>query len=61
MDADEPRKKPSAHEVGMPLDTISVGELRERIQLLEAEIARLKAAMEAREKSRSAADAFFKL
>lgn len=60
MDADEPRKKLAPHEVGMPIDTMSVDELRERIGLLEQEIARLKAAMDAREKTRNAAESFFK-
>ena len=58
---DEPVKKPKGHEVGMPIDTMSVEELSERIGLLEGEIARLKAAIEARQKTRSAADALFKL
>ncbi len=61
MEADEVRKRPSAHEVGMPIDTMSAEELQQRIELLETEIARLKAAIEARHRSRSAADAFFKL
>ena len=58
---DEPVKKPKGHEVGMPIDTMSVEELSERIGLLESEVARLKAAIEARQKTRSAADALFKL
>lgn len=51
-------KKP--HEIGMPLEVLSVAELRERIGLLQAEIARLEAAITAKETSRSAADAAFK-
>jgi uncharacterized small protein (DUF1192 family) len=54
-------KKPKGHEVGMPIDTMSVEELRERIAMLEGEIARLQAAIDARQKTRSAADALFKL
>jgi uncharacterized small protein (DUF1192 family) len=61
MEADEVRKRPSAHEVGMPIDTMSVEELGQRIELLDGEIARLKVAMEAKRKSRSVADGFFKL
>ena len=44
----------------MPIDTLSVDELRERIGLLEAEIVRLKAGIEARGATRKAADAAFK-
>ena len=58
---DEEIKKPRAHEVGMPIDTMSVGELNERIAQLEAEIVRLRAAIEARGATRKAADAAFKL
>jgi uncharacterized small protein (DUF1192 family) len=39
---------------------MSVYELAERITMLEGEIARLKVAIEARQKSKSAADAVFK-
>jgi uncharacterized small protein (DUF1192 family) len=58
---DDEVKKPKGHEVGMPIDTMSVEELTDRIGMLEAEIARLKAAIAARQKTRSAADALFKL
>ena len=57
---DEEIRKPKAHEVGMPIDTMSVEELSERIGMLEAEIDRLKAAIEARGATRRAADAAFK-
>ena len=57
---DEEIKKPKAHEVGMPIDTMSVDELNERIGLLESEIARLRVAIEARGATRKAADAAFK-
>lgn len=58
---DDEVKKPKGHEVGMPIDTMSVEELGDRIGLLEGEIERLKAAIAARQKTRSAADALFKL
>ncbi len=61
MDDDEIRKKPKAHEVGMVLDAMSVEELRERIALLEGEIIRLREAIAAKEKTRSAAESLFKL
>ena len=54
-------KKPKGHEVGMNIDTMSVEELTDRIGVLESEIARLKDAIAARQKTRSAADALFKL
>jgi len=57
---DEEIKKPRAHEVGMQIDTMSVEELNERIGMLEAEIARLRVAIEARGATRKEADAAFK-
>lgn len=58
---DDQVKKPRGHEVGMMIDTMSVEELTDRITMLEAEIARLQAAIEARQKTKSAADALFRL
>ena len=52
--------KPKGHEVGMVLDAMSVEELQERIAMLEVEIARLQAAIAARNKTRNDADALFK-
>lgn len=57
---EEEIKKPKAHEVGMPIDTLSVAELEGRIGQLEAEIARLRTAIAARGATRQAADAAFK-
>lgn len=57
---EEAVKKPKSHEVGMPIDALSVEELADRIALLEGEIARLKAAIEARGATRKAADSIFK-
>lgn len=57
---DEERKRPTSHDVGMSLDTLSVEELEERITLLEGEIARLRAAIAAKSDSRKAAEAAFK-
>jgi uncharacterized small protein (DUF1192 family) len=59
FDDDRP-KKPKAHEMGVALDAMSVEELGDRIGLLEVEIARLKAAIEAKKKSRDAAASAFK-
>lgn len=58
---DDEVKKPKGHEVGMNIERMSVDELTDRIGLLEREIARLKAAIEARQKTKNAADALFKL
>jgi uncharacterized small protein (DUF1192 family) len=57
---DDLPKKPKAHELGMLLDAMSVEELNDRIGLLEAEIARLRAAIELKQKSKSAAASVFK-
>ena len=57
---DDLPKKPKAHEIGMPLDAMSVDELTERIGLLEDEIARLRAAIERKVQHKSAAADVFK-
>jgi uncharacterized small protein (DUF1192 family) len=43
------------------LELYSVGDLNERIEQLEGEIARTRAALDKKRSSRSAADAFFSL
>ncbi len=53
-------KKPSTHEVGEPLDALSVAELENRIALLEGEIGRLRQAIAAKSKSRADAEAAFR-
>ena len=55
-----PRKPASAHEIGQPLDVLSVAELDERIAMLQAEIERLANMRASKEASRQAAAAFFK-
>ncbi len=55
-----PKKAPARHELGQPLDALSLDELGERIELLQAEIARLEAARNNKSASRAVADAFFK-
>jgi uncharacterized small protein (DUF1192 family) len=55
-----PPKKPATHEIGQLIDTLSVHELEERIVLLREEIARLEAAIKARQATKDAASAFFK-
>jgi uncharacterized small protein (DUF1192 family) len=61
MDVDElfARKPRPAIVIGEDLAMLSVEELRERIGLLTAEIARLEAAIAGKQSSRAAADAVF--
>lgn len=61
MDLDdlEPRR-PKDHALGTDLTQMSVAELRELLERLRAEIARVEAALEAKEASRSAAQSVFK-
>jgi uncharacterized small protein (DUF1192 family) len=56
---DRPKKK-STHEIGQDLALLSVGELTERINLLNDEIRRLEADISRKRASQSAADAIFK-
>jgi uncharacterized small protein (DUF1192 family) len=56
----EPRKKLPDIVLGQDLSTVSEFELNARIAALEAEIARCRDAILARQKTKSAADAFFK-
>ncbi len=55
------RKAPPVHEIGQNLDDLSAPELGERITLLKAEIERLERAIEARQATRAAASAAFKV
>jgi uncharacterized small protein (DUF1192 family) len=64
-DDDRPRAGPgsgktASHEIGQPLDALSVAEFDARIALLRAEIERLEQARAAKAASLAAADAFFK-
>jgi len=58
-DDDRPRKA-VAHEIGQPLDTLSLFDLDARIALLREEIIRIEAARAAKQAAQDAADAFFK-
>lgn len=60
MDEEEVARKRAAIVVGEPLDAISVEELHERIGLLEAEINRIRAAIDGKQGAMNAADALFK-
>ena len=60
IDDAEPRKKKTVHDIGQDRSTLSVHELDERIDLLEAEIARLREARTGKQAGRAAADAVFR-
>lgn len=62
MDLDDlaPRKKPLQIQLGEDISAQSAHELEARIARLEEEIARCKAAIEARHATKSAAESFFK-
>lgn len=49
-----------AHAVGSDLSDLSIDELQERIAVLQAEIARVEAAIEGKSGSIAAAESFFK-
>lgn len=59
IEDDAPRPRPVS-EVGQPLDLLSVAELEERIAVLQAEIARLEQARDAKRAANAAAEAFFR-
>ena len=62
LDADDlnPRKKLPDIVLGEEIGALSAHELEERIQRLEAEIARCREAIGARQATKSAAENFFK-
>lgn len=60
FDDDRPKKKPTAHEVGCDLSMMSADELKERIALLQSEIARLEAEVVAKSAGRKAAEDLFR-
>ncbi len=60
INEDEAPKKRRVHEIGQELSALSVEELGHRIEELEAEIARIRGELEAKENTRSAADALFR-
>jgi uncharacterized small protein (DUF1192 family) len=53
-------KKPKGNEIGADLTKLSVGELKELIETLKAEIARVEQALAAKQSSKSAAESVFK-
>ena len=61
FDEDDRPKRKIVHDIGQDLSMLSVADLKERITLLEGEIERLKADIDGKQASRSAADQFFKI
>jgi uncharacterized small protein (DUF1192 family) len=59
FDDDRP-KKPIAHEIGSDLSMLSFDELKARIGLLQAEIARLETECASKQSGRKAAENFFR-
>jgi uncharacterized small protein (DUF1192 family) len=53
-------RKPAGITVGENLDLLSVSELEQRLQALEAEMERVKATLQSKRASKNAADAFFR-
>jgi uncharacterized small protein (DUF1192 family) len=60
MEEDNVPRKKVIHDVGQDLSLLSIGELRERVALLREEIARLEAAVAAKQMSQSVAEGVFK-
>ena len=59
FDEERPQKK-TAHEIGQDLSLLSVGELKERVELLKSEIARLEAESAKKASGRAAAEGMFR-
>ncbi len=59
-DEDDRPKKKAVHAIGEDLSTLSLAELAERIVLLQAEIARIEAAVQDKSASRNAAQSVFR-
>lgn len=58
---DEETPKPAkAHEIGQDLSLLSVDELKERIDMLKAEIARIEHELVGKDATKAAADALFR-
>ncbi len=60
-DEDRSTRQTIAHRVGEPLDTLSVEDLDERIQLLRSEVERLEAARLAKKAALERAGSLFRL
>jgi len=59
MDEELPKKR-KPFEIGQDLALLSADELRETVEALKAEIARIEAVIDSKSASRDAAEAFFR-
>lgn len=55
-----PLRRPAAHEIGQPIEDLSLEEIMLRIELLRGEIERLEHMRQSKEASRAGAEALFK-
>ncbi|HSI39483.1 MAG TPA: DUF1192 family protein [Xanthobacteraceae bacterium] len=60
LDEEPLRPRAGVLEIGGDISALSETEIEERMERLDAEIARLRAVLAAKKASRAAADAFFK-
>ena len=60
MSLEDLPRKPAGVSLGENLDLLSVADLEHRVQMLEDEIVRVKAAIAAKRASKNAADSFFR-
>lgn len=60
FDDDRPKKAATTHVVGQDLALLSVTELRERVEALKSEIARLESELSAKGATKDAAEALFR-
>lgn len=60
MSFEDMPRKPAGIVLGENLDLLSVSELEHRVLALEQEIQRVKAAIQSKQASKNAADAFFR-
>jgi uncharacterized small protein (DUF1192 family) len=61
FDEDRPKPKPPVHEIGQPLDQLSIKEIETRIAALQAEILRLEQAKASKGSARSVAEGLFRI
>jgi uncharacterized small protein (DUF1192 family) len=60
MDLENEPRPPAKMVIGEKLDEISIAELEQRVQALDAEIVRIRAEIVKKQAGKAAADAFFR-